>query len=364
MRAFSVVSRVLWMAFYRRHAVPLGIFAFFLIGLVKPPYLLFSGLFIRSLLLNPVPAYFVGATCLLWSVYSTWSMKRALRHPENAFLVNLGAMKGHTLFGIGAFNVLMAGLPGLGYVFLMAYHAFTVSLPSAWIFSAGFVLAWVSLGWLLSRDMANPRGPASSWKLLPSFRLTYFRLLCEMLWRSSRSALLIVKGFSLLFVALLVGSEIENVLPQIATLAFVVSGLLQAVLTLLLRKEEITRLAWAKGLPIPVWKRIFGHVSLQTALQLPELSLLALGVWQQQASFLLVGAYFLAVMGTQVLALGLTYLPQMTMQDFFRMLFAVFIASFFCLIFQFPIVVLHLAMIATGLWVATYWMFRVDDKLE
>lgn len=355
--------KVLALAFYRRHAMMLGLLALFLVGLVRPGYLLFTGMFLRSLLLNTTHALAVGAIAFCWAMYSGFRLMRYLREPSLSFLLVVGARGPFRIFWIAFQNMFCAGFLGYLYLGLLSYHAFTLGFWDAWLYSGAAAIGLLSMSLWMRHRLARPLGPRAGTRWMPSFRLGMLRMLWECLWREHFAVLGIVKAFSLLFILLMVSAGFEEVLPQIAALAFTVSGLMQGALPLFIRQSEDSNMLWLRALPIPWWKRMGAHLAMHLALQIPELLLLSLALWTQQASIVYLFWYLASVMGIHALNLGLTYLPEMKPQDFLRLQFAIFIMSFLALVFALPLAWIHVALGGLGIGICGLRTFLVDDNL-
>lgn len=360
-----VPGLVLAGAFYRRHMIFFSLLVLTLVGLVRPPTVLFSGMVIGPLMALDKAALVLVGICLAWTAYAGWRLWVYLRLPELEFLWVLGALPFGRRWGLAALQFLLVGLPGLGYLALMAYHGLALGRWTGGLALGLGLLAWVLGATLLAMRLgrANARRQvARAW--LPRYPVG----LTHMFWKSMlgmhRSTLLIVKGFSVLLVGLYVSAGPGEVIPAMALLAFVVSAVLQTALPFRLRQTEETELGWLRALPIRWWRRQGSFMLVHLGAQLPELLLLVLGCLSAGHALWPVWDYLLAVMALHALSIGISYLPQMTGQDFLRLQFAAFVLLFLALIFRLPMDVIYGVLGVGGLGLSYWGLWRADGSLE
>ena len=361
----GVLTKLLAGAFYRRHAIFLGLLLMVFLGLVRPPQLLFSGMVIRPLMGSSVAACILMGICLVWVVYASARMLYYLRLPKSEFLSVMGAVGYGQRWGLAMAQVGIAGFLGLGYLGLMAFHGLAMGMWTGLVAVGVLLGGWGGCAAVLARAMgaAKRRGVYGGRPWL-RMRAGLLLIFWKSLMKEHRSTLLIVKGFSLLFVGLMVVEGPGEVLPQLMALAFAISGLLQGFLPFRLRQTEETRLTWFKSLPIAWWRRVGTFFVLHLVVQLPELAWLGLGCWATGVAWWPVLEYGMAVMGLQLLALGMSYLPQMTSQDFLRLLFGMFIVLFLAIIFKVPLGMVYGGLALAGLGGCYWGMWRGDGSLE
>lgn len=360
-----VAGLVLAGAFYRRHLIFFSLLALTLVGLVRPPTVLFSGMVIAPLMALDKAALILIGLCVAWSGYAGWRLRSYLRLPELEFLWVLGALPWARRWRLAAVQYLLVGLPGFGYLGLMAYHGLGQGYWTGWLALGMLLLSWLAGATLLAAQLGWPQTRAvTTRRWLPRYPVG----LTHVLWRSMvglhRSTLLIVKGFSVLLVGLYVSAGTAEVIPQMAWLGFLVSAVLQTALPFRLRQTEETELGWFKSLPIRWWRRHGSYMLVHLGAQAPELLLLVLGCVSAGEPLWPGLQYLGAVMGLHSLAIGLTYLPQFTGQDFLRLQFAAFFLLFVALLFKLPMGLLFGGLGLVGLALSYWGIWRADGSLE
>jgi hypothetical protein len=352
----QILSKVLWRAFYRAHLFPMVLVLFVLVGIVQPPHLVLTGLFVRSLLLSPTASWMVGLFCLVWGLYASMHLVRSLGHSSLDFLVVCGSLANWKLGLLAWWNVWMAGLLGWTYLIIMGYHGSTIGFKFAWFAWGAAMIGPIIMGILLMKRLGGRLN-------LPwvDFRIPLNVLgLPGIFWRLSmgnnRLTFMVMKMISLAIVITIKKVGAEGILEQIVWLAFVMAGLVHFVLVFKLRQEEIAYMDWLKGLPVRgiwVW---FSYMVVLMAWILPELLVLASGTLQGLPVEWLLMFAFVAI-ATQALGLGLTYLPQMSGRDFTRLGFGVFLVAFTFLVFSVPVWILYLFLMTSGM-IAFAWGFK------
>jgi hypothetical protein len=361
----GLALRVLAGYFYRRHLIFFSLLIVTFAGLVKPPTVLFSGMVIVPLMASDKASLVMMGVCLAWAVYAGWRLRNYLRLPILEFLWVMGGLGLGRRAAVAAVQYCLVSLPGLGYLGLMAYHGIA---QGHWTGSLALGLDLLALAsgtalvtWCLGRPQTRP-GQARRW--LPRYPVGLTHIFWKHMLSLHRSTLLIVKGFSILLIGLYVSAGTVEVIPQMAWLAFVVSAILQTVLPFRLRQTEETEMGWFRSLPIRWWRRHGAFMLVHLGAQLPELILLVLGSVSEGQLPLPALEYLLAVMGMHSLSIGLSYLPQMTGQDFLRLQFAAFVLLFLALIFKLPMVLIFAGLGLTGLALSYWGLWRADGSLE
>jgi hypothetical protein len=365
MNSLRLPTKVLAGGFYRRHMVLFGLLLLALVGLVKPPTVLFSAVVIQPLMANDTAAYILTAICLAYTAYACWRVRVYLRLPELEFLWVLGALPRMRRWQVAATQVLLVGFPGLGYLTLMAYHGFKTAHWTGGLAAAAVVLAWFAGTALLAYHLGRPETrTAARRRWLPRYPVGLTHILWKSMLGMHRSTLLIVKAFSVLLIALYVSAGPAEVIPQMALLAYIVSAGLQSVLPFRLRQTEETEYTWFKSLPIPWWRRHGSFMLVHLGAQIPELLLLVFGCVSTGYPLWPAFDYLLAVMALHSLSIGLSYLPKMTSQDFLRLQFAVFMLLFLSLLFQVPLGLLYAGLGTAGLGLSYWGLWKADGSLE
>lgn len=355
MKLGRLLIKLLVLPFYRQHTEAFLLLGLALVGIVRPPTLLFSGAFLGAMALN-TPAMLVLGSLLALYYWNAWRFVAGrLASPAYTPLHYLSLRPRRHRLPLLALTLLLLQAPALLYSLLFVRAA---ALQGAWLsllLVLCLALASVLLPTLhLNRRLSRLQRPLQ----LPAWLLRWQRRVSipivayyfTYLFSSQRRALLATKLLSLAFlygIILWYRSGSYDVRMPLLGLCFVVT--LHVQLVLRLRQFHDQYLTIVRNLPIPTLRRFGLNMLAYGLILLPELILL-LGGAALEGHFAQAPLAWLSLPFTAVCLLtyyhSLLLLPSVQLEGFLRLVYLTFFGLFVAVLWGLPALVL--ALLAGG----------------